>query len=129
MTNWNDTEGTITWNVEVLEAGDFEVEMYYACAADSVGSRIQLKLDTGSDGDGGQIDSTIEVANEAPLRGMENDRFERVEGYVKDWRPMKLGVIHLRRGRAALTLRATKVPGNQVADMRLLMFRRVTTDN
>jgi hypothetical protein len=129
MTNWTDTEGTITWNVEVLDEGDFEVEMYYACAADSVGSQIELKLDVEPGGGGGRIESTIKVANDAPLRGMEDDRFERVEGYVKDWRPMKLGVIHLRPGRAALTLKATKVPGNQVADMRLLMFRRVTTDN
>ncbi len=128
MTNWTDTEGRITWNVEVLDEGDFEVEMYYACAADSVGSQIELRLD-GEPRSGGRIESTIKVANDAPLRGMENDRFERAEGYVRDWRPMKLGVIHLRPGLATLTLKATKVAGNEVADMRLLMFRRVTTGN
>jgi arylsulfatase A-like enzyme len=121
MTNWTSTDDKITWDVEVLDEGDFEVEMFYACGEESVGSEIELSL--------GQqrMGVTIEVANDVPPMGMEHDRFPRAEGYVKDWRPMKLGVIQLRPGRAQLALQATKVPGKEVADMRLLMFRRVKT--
>jgi hypothetical protein len=121
MTNWTSTDDRITWNVEVLDQGDFAVEMFYACAQQSVGAEIELRL-----GDQ-RIGATIEAANDVPPKGMEHDRFPRVEGYVKDWRPMKLGVIHLPPGRARLALQATKVPGEKVADMRLLMFRRVKT--
>ncbi len=123
MTNWTSTDDKITWNVDVLSEGNFEVEMFYACATENVGSQISLSL--GSE----RIRTTIDVANDVPLIGMEDDRFERVEGYVKNWRAMKLGLIHLRPGQATLTLKATSVPGNEVADMRLLMFRRVTTGN
>ena len=119
MTNWTSTDDKITWNVEVLDEGDFEVQMYYSCEAENTGSQIELTL--GSE----RIVATVDVAHDVPLRGMEHDRFERVEGYVKDWRPMKLGVIRLHPGRATLTLEATKVPAKRVADMRLLMFRRV----
>ena len=121
MTSWTTTDDKITWNVDVLDDGDFEVEMYYACDSDSAGSTIELSL--GQE----RISRTIDVAHDVPLRGMEHDHFERVEGYVKQWRPMKLGVIRLRPGRATLTLAATKVPGKMVAEMRLLTFRRLKT--
>ena len=56
---------------------------------------------------------------------MAEDRFERMEGYVKDWIPMKLGVISIQPGSATLTLRATSMSGPEVCDMRLLMFRKL----
>lgn len=119
MTNWKNPEDSITWDVEVLGSGDFEVQMYYACKQADVGSKIELSV-----GDQ-KIEKMIEVANEVPLIGADEDRFERVEGYVRDWRPMTLGVVQLQPGKATLTLRAREVAGDEVADMRLLLFRRI----
>ncbi|MFK8113547.1 MAG: arylsulfatase [Rubripirellula sp.] len=119
MSNWKNSEDEITWDVDVLGGGDFEVEMYYACAQKDVGSKIELSLAAE------KIVATIDVANDVPLKGAEHDRFERGEGYVKDWKSMPLGVLRLTPGRRTLTLKATQVPGESVAEMRLLMFRRV----
>ena len=93
--------------------------MYYACKQDDVGSELELTI-----GDE-KIGKRIEVANEVPLIGAAEDRFKRVEGYVRDWRPMTLGVVQLVPGKTTLTLRARKVAGEEVADMRLLLFRRL----
>lgn len=117
MTNWNDTESEITWNVDVLSEGKYEVEMFYA--AKEAGSEIELSL-----GDS-KLAATISDAHDVPLIGEEQDRFKRVEGYVRDWRPMKLGTMTLKKGRGKLRLRATKVAGAEVGEMRLLMFRRL----
>jgi arylsulfatase A-like enzyme len=122
MENWTNTDDKITWNVEVLDEGDFEVEMYYSCAVESVGAQIELSLGRQ------RTVATIEAAHETRLIGMEHDRFERVEGYVKRWRAMRLGVMHLPKGPATLTLSARRVPGKTVAEMRLLMFRRLDRD-
>jgi hypothetical protein len=63
--------------------------------------------------------ATIAEAHDPPLRGREQDRVLRgSESYVKDFRPLSLGVVDLPAGKATLTLRATKVPGSQVADVR-----------
>ena len=121
MTNWTSTDDAIQWIAEVLDDGEFEVQMYYACGEDAVGSTIELRIGEET------LSATIETANDSPLIGAEHDRFARAEGYVKNWRSMNLGVIRLRPGQAILTLRATKVTGKEVADMRLLMFRRVST--
>jgi hypothetical protein len=37
---------------------------------------------------------------------------------VKDFKPLRLGQLHLKPGRGSLTLRALHVPGKQVMDVR-----------
>jgi arylsulfatase A-like enzyme len=119
MTQWSSTTDTITWDLEVLGDAEYEVQMYYACPESSVGTVLELTLGPET------IQATVQTANDSPLIGMEHDRFERAEGYVKQWEPMKLGILKLTPGRATLTLRATKMTGPEVVDMRLLMFRRL----
>ncbi|MCL4109416.1 UNVERIFIED_CONTAM: hypothetical protein GTU68_043644 [Idotea baltica] len=116
--NWKSTEDKITWEVEIGETGDYEVEMYYACATADVGSTVTLSC--GSE----KITTKISKANEVPLRGMENDRFKRAESYVKDFKPMSLGTIHLEKGTGTLTLQATEIPGAEAMEFRLLMLRQ-----
>ena len=65
----------------------------------------------------------VTAAHDPPLRGAENDRVTRVgESYVKDFQPLSLGVVELPAGRGTLTLKATKVPGKQVCDVRSLVL-------
>jgi hypothetical protein len=56
---------------------------------------------------------------------MENDRHLRQESYVKDFRPLALGKMHLEKGVGKLVIKATDIPGSQVMDLRLLMFERI----
>ena len=116
VTNWKDTDSKIVWNVDVLSEGDYDVQMYFA--AETAGSKIQLSI-----GDE-RISAVIDEAHDPPLLGAEHDRFKRVEGYVKRWREMNLGTIHLTPGEKPLVLSAIEVAGDQVAEMRLLMFTR-----
>ena len=44
------------------------------------------------------------------------------ESYVKDFRPLNLGVVELRAGRGPLTLRALSIPGTQVMDVRSVVL-------
>jgi hypothetical protein len=119
FTNWSSTADSITWDVEVLESGDYQVELYYTCPEVDLGSTVQLSFGHSS------ITGVIDEAHDPPLKGMEHDRIERQESYVKDFRPMNLGIIRLESGRGFLTLKALEVPGSQVMDFRLLMFTRV----
>jgi arylsulfatase A-like enzyme len=119
FTNWKETSDKITWDVEVLSEGDYQVTLYYTCARQNLGSTIELSLGTSS------ISSKITEAHNPPLRGMENDRVKRWESYVKAFMPMDLGTIHLEKGKGTLTLEALNIPGDKTIDFRLLMFERV----
>jgi arylsulfatase A-like enzyme len=121
FTNWNNTYDTMVWPVEVLESGDFEVEMYYTCPESLVGAEVELTLGES------QLRATIDTANDPPPLGAEHDRVPRdTESFVKDFKPLKLGVIHLDKGLGELTLRANHLPSKRgTLEMRLFMFRRV----
>lgn len=119
FTNWKSTDDTITWDVDVLETGDFEAEIYYACPAADVGATVQLSLGTAL------ATARITEAHDPPLRGAEHDHVPRIESYVKDFRPLTLGRIHLEKGRGTLTLNATNIPGGQAMEFRMLVLKRL----
>lgn len=117
--NWTSVSDSITWDVEVWEDGKFEVELYYTCAKENIGSSFQLRfLDS-------RLNGKVAEAHDPPLTGMENDRNPRIESYIKDFKPMKLGTMSLKKGRGALTLKATEITGQEVMDFRLLVFKRL----
>jgi len=39
-----------------------------------------------------------------------------VTSYVKDWKPLNMGIIHAKKGHALLTLKALEIPGHSVMD-------------
>jgi arylsulfatase A-like enzyme len=119
FTGWTDTNDRITWDVEVAESGDYEVELFYTCPAADVGSTIELSFNDS------RLTGKISDANDPPLRGAEHDRVPRGESYVKDFRSLRLGIIHLEKGRGDLTLQALNVPHDQVADVQMLRLTNI----
>jgi arylsulfatase A-like enzyme len=119
FTNWTSTGDSIYWEGEVLTTGRYEVEIYYTVAKENVGTELELSFM------GEKLSGIVLEANDPPLKGMENDRVERIESYIKDFKPMKLGKIYLKKGSGTLTLKALKIPGNQAIDFRLLTLKRL----
>ncbi|MDX1769083.1 MAG: arylsulfatase [Arenibacter troitsensis] len=119
FTNWKSTKDSISWDVEVLADGDFEVELYYTAKEKDLGSQFELRLGESS------LKATITKAHDPPLVGAERDRDPRIESYTKDFIPMVLGKISLKKGRGNLVLQALKIPEEEIMDMRLLLFKRV----
>ena len=117
--NWTSTSDSITWDIEVLEKGQFEVDLYYTLPEEDLGSAIELSFGNNS------LTDTITVAHDPPIKGMENDRIPRQESYVKDFRPLTMGRINLPAGRGLLTLKALDFPGGGGPDIRLIMLKRV----
>jgi len=120
FTNWTNLDDRITWDVETPEAGRYEAVVYYTCPAAAVGSTVELSF-----GDA-RIAGKVTEAHDPALRGMEHDRVPRQgESYVKDFKPLKLGEMALKKGRSLLTLRALEVPGKSVMDVRYVTLRRL----
>ena len=124
FTNWVNEEDTISWNAVVRIEGDYLAQIYYACSQEDLGTVLKLSF-----GDAA-ITKEVTVANNPPLVGAESDRSpRRSESYVKDFVPLDLGVIHLKKGKRPLVLSAPKIPGNQSIEMRLIMLTRVSSVN
>ena len=119
MTNWVNIEDTITWNAEVAEDGKFEVIIYYTCKKDALGSEIELSFSDSS------VSKKISKFYDPKEYGEENDRSPRIESYVKDFIPLKMGVIDLKKGKGTLMLKGLKMTGKELLDFRLLMLKRI----
>lgn len=116
FTNWTQKEDSISWDVEVHTAGTYQIEVQYTCPAADVGSEIEVSF-----GDARLI-AQVSEAHDPPARGNENDRVEREgESLVKDFKRLQLGEISLPAGRGPLQLKALKIPGSQVMEVRGLL--------
>lgn len=119
FTGWKSVKDSITWDVNVLADGQFEVELYYTCTQKNLGSTVQLSLGES------KIEAKITDLNNPPLMGMENDRIPRTQSYVKDFKPLKMGNMLLKKGQGTLTLKALNIIGDEAIDVRLLLFNRI----
>ncbi len=118
-TNWVSTEDSISWNVDVVESGLFEVTLYYTCPQGDVGSSFEIVC-----GDS-VLEGEITEAHDPPLVGADEDLVPRQESYVKDFEPMVVGTMRLEEGQQDLVIRAVNIPGAKAMDFRLLMFERI----
>jgi hypothetical protein len=121
FTNWTNAKNDkITWDVEVLASGNYEVVLYYTCPAADLGSTFEVVFNDA------RLEGKVTVANDPPLRGAESDRTPNrgSESYVKDFKPMSVGTILLEKGRGDFSLRASDVPGKQVMDVRLIQLKK-----
>ena len=114
--NWTSTTDSLTWPVEVAQPGPQRAILYYCAKRQNLGSVIELSCGEAS------LTRTIDQPNPSEISGRQRDRVPRIEGYVKDFQPLDMGIIDLPSGVADLTLRATKVVGEEVAEVRLLML-------
>ena len=119
FTNWKSLEDSITWDTEVLSDGDYEVLLYYTCTEKNVGSTLLLEFESSN------LSKKITKSHDPQLRGMENDRTPRIESYIKDFKPISMGIIKLKKGKGQLTLRASELTGEEFIDFRLLLFNKL----
>lgn len=118
-TNWKSLSDSLTWEVEVMDDGEFEVEIYYTCEAGQIGSKIQLSM--GSSILAGQLSIPVEPQ----LIGASQDRVPRQESYEQNWGKMRLGKIKLSKGAGQLTLKSLEIPNGKVMDFRLMTLTRI----
>lgn len=122
LRHWQSGSDRIYWPVDVGEAGDYRVTVYYTAPGASVGTRITLES-------GQQATSaTVTAAHDPPETGMAQDRVPRTESYVKDFRPLDLGTIRLEPGRGTLRLAADPVYGPGL-DFSVLLLERIPQES
>lgn len=117
LVNWSKPSDRINWDIQVESPVTYEVYLSYTTPEPDVGAVI-----------------TLEAANQALIDTLltpfdpeyipSPDRIQRIEVYEKEWAKTLLGSISLEPGQQTLTLRAEKIPGDQVAEVKDLTLVR-----
>lgn len=71
FTNWRELDDKITWEVDVVEPGLFDVILYYTCPVGDEGSNFELSAGES------KLQGKIKEPYDPPLKGKEKDRTVR----------------------------------------------------
>ena len=119
FTNWTTADDFITWDIDVGKSGEYEAIVFYTCARGNEGATLRLSITNG--------DSTQAIVNELfdpPLYDKSKERVAKSHYFVKDFKPLSLGTLHLNKGKGTLRLEAIDMKGQQVIDMHSLDLLR-----
>ena len=121
--NWVNTNDYIFWEIDVLEDGINNIELYYTLEKESVGTEIALEFENQI------IKKTIDEFHDPNLVGFEEDKIKRIESYTKDFKKIKIGKMSFKKGLSRLKLKTTKKVGKKSIDFRLLILKNENEKN
>ncbi|HEY2931341.1 MAG TPA: arylsulfatase [Acidobacteriota bacterium] len=121
LTGWTDVSSEIYWDIEVVNAGTYEVSIAYLCPASNAGSRIRVAA--GKDSLEAEVGATPVREIPPPNRvtaGTEGNTYASML-----WATLKVGRLDLQKGRTRLTIRALEKAGTQVMDLKSASLKRL----
>jgi len=110
LTGWTDAQGKVWFDIDVVTAGDYDIELAFACPPADAGSRLRISVGSES------LETVIPaaVAQEIALP----HRDEKARYRSREWATLKAGTLKLTKGPAKLTLEPLTMPGTQVMDLK-----------
>ncbi len=119
FTKWTSTKDKLSWDIEVLNAGRYAVQILYACPEKDIGSEFEVRFQAA------KLSGKVTQPHDPPARGNDHDRVPRdSESLVKDFATMDVGELDLPAGRGTLELQAVSIPGGQVMEVRAVHLIR-----
>lgn len=116
--NWTDPAAYASWPVEVVTPGEYEVTVRYCCPEANVGAVLRVEI-------GGAVASGTVAEPHDPEPLPSPDRFPRPEVYEKTWKALSLGTVRLEVGRTELALKAERVVGGRMPQVKAVEVRPV----
>ena len=118
LTGWTRLDAQVSWDVDVVHAGRYEVALKYICPKSDVGATVRVEAG------GASVEGAIDKAQE-PNFVPSPDREKRQEVYERRWALKTLGTLTLPKGRTTLTVKALTKPGAAVMDLKAAVVRRL----
>ena len=119
LTGWTDARAKVAFEIDVVAAGNYEVELAYACAAADAGSRIRISVGDAS------VETTLPAAPAEEIQLEHRDDDGKTRYRNRDWSHLKIGTLKLPKGPARLTVHALTLTGSQVMDVKQVNLRRL----
>lgn len=114
LTNWTDAKAKVWFEVDVVTAGEYDVELAYDCPTTDAGSKIRVSTASA------QVEATVAAAPIQDIVLPHRDEAGRARYRNREWANLKLGTLNLKHGPTRLTLEALSMPGSQVMDLKHL---------
>lgn len=116
-TNWTSPDCKVSWDVDVVEAGEYAVTLEYICSASDLGAHVRVEAV------GQRVDGVIDEAAE-PNFVASPDRVSRAEVFERVWGYKTLGTFTLPKGLTRLSIEALSIPGDAVMDLKSVQIEK-----
>ena len=117
--DWTKTSAYASWDIDIVAAGTYELELTYALALQDIGAELMVEI-------GSELLSLNEIKVFEHAEITSQDRIPRKqEAPETDWAIYKAGVLKLQKGPAKLTVKATKIPGKKSIELKDVRIRRI----
>lgn len=117
---WSAPEAYAARPIKVLAGGRYRVRLRYACPEDAVGSVFRLSAGSAS------LDIPIQDSWVSAPHGAAEQVIKNQGAYLsREWRDLDAGELVLAEGTHSLELRAVKMPGVEMPNIKALIFERL----
>ena len=117
LTGWTKPAAQISFDIDVVAAGDYEVSVKYVCPMADSGSTIRVRA--GDAQAEAVVLGTPVTVIPLPHRGKAATTFTNME-----WATLRVGTLRLPAGPTRLTLDAPTIAGKQVMDFKSVSLRK-----
>lgn len=111
--DWEDPAAIVTWDLDVVHSGEYEVTLMYACPEHEIGSTIEVRCEDS------RVTVQLSEAFNPPLLD-QDDRYPRDESYEKAFKPLVMGTLKLGKGQRELVMTCVEKAGRIVGEVRAL---------
>lgn len=118
ITEWPSNAESISWTIDVVKPGTYEVGLLYTCKIDDVGATLQIDIDRH------QLTTTLREAYD-PRPIPSPDRILRQVAYEKRWATLTFGRVKLQSGPTQLWLRVVNIPNQQAMQFKSVRIKKV----
>ncbi|MGB1813888.1 MAG: arylsulfatase [Rubripirellula sp.] len=123
FTNWRSKDASITWYVDVACDADYEVLVRYTCAAGDEGVTVRLTAELHGESTRFTEASVVTVFD-PPLYDKSKERVQKSHYFVKDFKSLSLGSVHLPEGECILRLSVDEIIGTKAIDVHSIQLVR-----
>jgi hypothetical protein len=116
---WSNTNSYISWEIDVRKAGKYEFFMKYICDWEDIGSIVYIETANG------KLEAEITEGYDYKLDESNELVYRHTIPFNPEWKILKFGAIELKEGRQTLSLKASKINGRLIADVRSVILKRV----
>jgi arylsulfatase A len=115
LTGWTDVKAKIVFDLEVVTAGEYEIELSYGAPANTM-LRVSLGKQT--------LEASMPAAEAPEISLPHRDETGKARYRNREWARLKLGTLNLKTGPAKLTLEALSMSGAMVMDFKEITLTR-----
>ncbi len=113
---WVNLDATVTWDVNVVKAGNYDLKLQYLCPKGNGGAVVEVKA--------GETAKTATITETDYVMLPSPDRVARKEAFEMKWHYLDVGSFTLSEGPTSIQLKAKTRPGTEVMELKAVWLEK-----